>query len=343
MTKKRLFIFFIFASITSVVFSTQMAPLPEILRPAKIEVGDEYIYIIEDTTIYIYSLSDFKLKKKFGKQGEGPGEFPMGRHFNINMVNIFPQKDKVIINSSNKIMFFSKKGDFLSEKKITGFGSRITPFDDKYVGTSFSGFRGKNPSLTVNIYDSDLNKIKEVHRSPVNFGGMMGNSNAKINEFASVFGYATGNNKIYLFDTQDFIIRILDSEGNQKTPIKIKYEPVQITTKLRAKIMDFYKNVRYKRSWDRFRTRLELPDKFPAIQTIQVKDGKIYAQTYKSEKGKCEFYIFDKTNKLEKIVMLPLKQANVREYYPFCIKSSKIFQIAEDENEEAWVLHINNI
>lgn len=343
MIKKKLCLLFIFVLIASMAYSTKIVQLPEILKPAKIEVGDEHIYIIEDATIYIYNLSNFKLKKKFGKQGEGPGEFPIGRHFNINMINIFPQKDKIIINSRNKIMFFSKDGSFLSEKKIIGFGSRITPFDDKYIGTNFSGFRGKNPSLTINIYSKDLKKIKEVHSFPVNFGGMMGNSNAKINEFASVFGYATGNKKIYLFDTQDFIIRTLDSEGNQKKPIKIKYKPVKMTSKLRAKIMDYYKNVRYKRNWDRFKTRLELPNKFPAIQSIQVKDGKIYVQTYKSENGKCEFYIFNKANKLEKIVMLPLAQTNVREYFPFCIKSSKIYQIVEDENEEEWVLHINNI
>jgi hypothetical protein len=74
-----------------------------------------------------------------------------------------------------------------------------------------------------------------------------------------------------------------------------------------------------------------------------VRDGKIYVQTYKFQDGKSEFYIFSPSHELEKKVMLPLIKANVREYYPFCIKNSKLYQIAEDEEFENWFLIINNI
>ncbi|MCK4942040.1 MAG: hypothetical protein KAS65_00615 [Candidatus Aminicenantes bacterium] len=341
--KKIILILFVFR-FSSLIFSTQPILLPELLRPAKIEVGDDQIYIIEDATIYVYSLETLMLKTKFGKKGEGPGEFPIGRHFNINMINIIPQKDKVIVNSRNKIIFFNKDGRFLSEKKtVQGFGSRILPFGNNYIGSQFTGFRQSEPAMAINIYDKDLNKLKEIFKVPVNFGGMMGRSNRKINEFSSVFGYDTGNSRIYLFYSQDFLIDVLNSNGDNETSIKVDYRPVHISSDLKAKIMDYYENVRYRNNWERVKNRIELPDRFPAIQSIKVRDGKIYVQTYKSKNGKCEFYIFNKAHKLEERVMAPLKKVNVREYFPYCIKNSKIYQVVEDEEGEDWHLLINDI
>ena len=107
--------------------------------------------------------------------------------------------------------------------------------------------------------------------------------------------------------------------------------------------MNYYENVRYRNNWERVKNRIEIPDRFPAIQSIKVRDGKIYVQTYKYKNGKCEFYIFNRAHKLEKKVMVPLIQANVREYFPYCIKNSKIYQVVEDEEEEDWHLLINDI
>lgn len=343
--KKALLLLFIL-TFSSMVFSQKTVPFPEILNPSSLVVGDEYIYVVENTTIYIYSLNNFKLIKRFGKKGEGPGEFPIGRHFRINMINITPMNDKIAINSMNKMMFFSKDGQFLSEKKvITGFGSGILPFGNRYVGMIFSGFRGEEPSQAICLYNVDLKKVKEIYKRRLNMGGMgmMGNRSAKINEFASAFGYTVGNGKIYLFDSQDFIIRVFNSNGGKDAPIKVDYQPVKISSERKVKIMEYYKNVRFRNFWDSVKNRIEFPDRFPAIQSLHVKDGKIYVQTYKKEVGKSEFFIFTPSHSLGKISMLPLKEANAIEYQPYCIKSSKLYQLIENEEEEEWILYINDI
>lgn len=43
-------------------------------RPSAIEADQYRLFIVEDTSILIYSLEDFKLLKKFGRKGQGPGE-----------------------------------------------------------------------------------------------------------------------------------------------------------------------------------------------------------------------------------------------------------------------------
>lgn len=65
-----------FLLLTSLIFPGKVAVLPEVKRPAfDIIVDNNELFLVECATIYIYSLTDFKLKKKFGRRGEGPGEF----------------------------------------------------------------------------------------------------------------------------------------------------------------------------------------------------------------------------------------------------------------------------
>ena len=68
---------------------------------------------------------------------------------------------------------------------------------------------------------------------------------------------------------------------------------------------------------------------------------KLYVQTYKKVEGKVEFYCFDSTQKLDKIHNLPLAKVNIREFYPYCIHCSTLYQIVEDEDTEQWFLVVH--
>ncbi len=328
------------------VFSQKKVLLPDLLNPAKVVVGDKDLFIIQDTTIFVYGLKDYRLKAKFGQKGEGPGEFPVGRHFNINLINLTPLPGKIAISSRNKVMVFSDKGKFLQEKKIiSGFGSQIIPLGDYFVAQTFSGFRGGEPARSINLYNAELKKIRELYKQSVDFAGMgMGmNSSRKINEFSTTFGLAVGNNKIYLFNSEKFLIQIINLDSSKDSPIEVNYSHIKITSRIKEKIWDYYKTVRYRRNWEQFKSRIEIPSYFPALQMIQAADGKLYVQTFKNLKGESEFYIYNSDHTLDKVLMLPLAQSNAREYFPFYIKNGKLYQIVEDEDQEAWILQIHDI
>ena len=340
MTKRLTFIFFVFMC-ASVIFSEKTVLLPDILKPSSIVVGKTQMYVVENATIYIYGLENFKLKKKFGKRGEGPGEFSMGRRSGRNTISITPRDDKIFISNRSKVLFFSTDGGFLSEKKLTeGFRSTIKPFGSGYVALTFSGFRSSKPTQTINLQDSNFNNIRILYNRNAGFFRRIRNRSLKINNFESVFGFAVGKDRIYVMDSPDFNIKIINSKGDFLSPINIEYKKVKISLSFKSKIMDYYKNVRYKNFWDRVKSRIEIPDEFPAIQTIHAEDGRLYVQTYKRENGKTEFFIFNHSGKLDKKIMLPLNQSNAVEYFPHYIKHSKLFQLVEDEEDEEWILHI---
>lgn len=52
------------------VHAQKIVPLPGLGKPDSITIDDQRLYITDQGTIALYSLEDFKLKKKFGRQGE---------------------------------------------------------------------------------------------------------------------------------------------------------------------------------------------------------------------------------------------------------------------------------
>lgn len=140
------------------VFSEKVSVLPDIMKPHLIAVDNDQLYISEDTTVYIYSLKDYKLKCKFGKQGEGPEEF---NRYAI----VIPQQDSLVINSRGKVSYFSKDGKYIKEikNKAGVIGGGFIPLGKNFAGQGFA--REENKIYhTFNIYDSQLLKTKEIFR-----------------------------------------------------------------------------------------------------------------------------------------------------------------------------------
>ncbi|MFC2146666.1 hypothetical protein ACFLRT_04815 [Acidobacteriota bacterium] len=78
----------------------KVIPLANLSRPTAVEVSKDNAYIVDGIHVYIYSLTDFKLKKKFGRIGEGPQEFK-------SWILLYVKPDHIFINSPNKISYFN--------------------------------------------------------------------------------------------------------------------------------------------------------------------------------------------------------------------------------------------
>jgi uncharacterized protein YlbG (UPF0298 family) len=84
--------------------------LPEIINPDSITVDKDHIYITDFPSVYIYSLKDYRLIKKFGRVGEGPKEW-------LKYALLSLHDNYLVISDQNKMLFFSKTGDYIKEIK----------------------------------------------------------------------------------------------------------------------------------------------------------------------------------------------------------------------------------
>jgi hypothetical protein len=161
MVMKRWFIFFVVLVMVSMgLLGKKLATIPDVFRPFLLVMDDQQFYVTEGTTISIFTRKDFTLKKKFGKEGEGPQEFKLAQ--GMPGLILFPQTDSLVINSAGKISFYTKDGKFIKELKVAT-GSMVSifqPFGKKFVGLSTAMGENMSMNFTLNIYDAQLTKIK---------------------------------------------------------------------------------------------------------------------------------------------------------------------------------------
>ena len=113
----------------------EIVPLPGLGKPNSITLDENHIYIADWGYISIYALKDFHLEKKFGKRGEGPGEFFLNDMDNFGL-GIMVEPDYILVNSVSKISYFTKKGEFTREKRVKGISGQqcFKPFGKKLIG-----------------------------------------------------------------------------------------------------------------------------------------------------------------------------------------------------------------
>ena len=189
---------------TMVSYGEKLTSLPGLFKPHFIIMDNQQFYVCDGAVVSIYSQNDFSLKTKFGKEGEGPGEFKLNP--NKEELYLYPQTDYLLINSIGKVSFFTKDGKFIKELRtesvtISGHYKSIA---NKFVGIDMN--RGSDLSMlfTINLLDSQFKKTKEIYKETLMKRGSM--------FFPMVFPlFSVEDNKIIVPGGNEFSLNILDS------------------------------------------------------------------------------------------------------------------------------------
>lgn len=334
MRKYMLILLLIVLVLADFVFAEKIVGIEKILKPNIMVVDDTQLYLTEGASIYIYSLKDFKLKKKFGKAGQGPQEFLV---LPESPLIIHVETDDIIVNSAGKLSFFSKDGVFKKEMKTTAPGSGfIYPFKGGFVGRGVA-FEKNILYITVNLYDTQLKNIKEIYRmkSPVQSGG-------KVKMLNRNFVYYPYDNKIFVSGKDGCIIKALDHSGKNLFSIKQEIEKRKFN-KDDEKDWREVLRIRFGRQYELYKNSIEFPDYFPEIAGFTIVDNKIFVVTWNRREDKSEFFVFDLQGKLLKKLYLPLLLQDAVFGYPWAIKNGKLYQLIEDPDTEEWELHVLQI
>jgi hypothetical protein len=335
MTKKVRY-FMLLALLVNIVLTAKVIPMPDLVNAERLLVDDTRMYVSEGFSVYIYSLTDFQLKKKFGKKGEGPREFIVEPPVPL-IINL--REDNIIVTSRGKISIFSKDGNFINETRIPiAFVFFIKPLADRFTGFGITAGDDQKYYRTINIYDSKLVRVKEVSRTLHDFQAPGQGFNAFV-----PWAYATYDNKIFIPWKTEFCIDVFDSKGDFLYSVKQKYENIKIT---RHHEKDFEDSIKADPNTKEFYEQMKpfhYPKYFPAVLDIRVTDNKIYAITYKNENHKNECFIFELNGKFLKKTFLNLHKLDANSHYPFDIKNGKVYQLLENEDMEGWDLHITEV
>lgn len=320
--------------------------LPGLGKPDSITLYNDQLYITDQDHISIFSLKDARLLKTFGRTGEGPGEFKIIPIDKIGL-RIIVRDENILVNSVGRLSIFTRDGTFSEEKKIVGNPATqfFKPLGQKYVGFDRE-VRDNIDYYLVNFYDpTTLQKEKEIHR----IKSFLTTNSIDTMRLALVLKNDTRRGPIYqvygdklFIEGEDCRIFVYDQQGKKINSFSVQdYEKLEITEDFKKEIMAYLEK-RLPTAFINVKQKGKFPPYFP-LKFFQAADGKLYVQTFKSEKEKSEFYILDLDGKLSGKIMVPFRESELLRAYPFTISKGKIYQLIESDDSEEWELHINEI
>jgi len=330
------------------VFAT-LIELPEIINPDSITIDNDHIYITDFPSVYIYSLKDYRLIKKFGRRGEGPGEW-------LKYALLSRHENYLVISDQNKMLFFSTTGDYIKEikaKSIMYWGGRPTA----------NGYIGKNRTTendfqydTICLYDQSLRKTKEIYRNAFFWQDRKSSEKCDASEVGGI-QFQIYRDYILFRKNRDFTIDVLDKSGEKLYTIQRPYTRLIFPDSIKKQYHQYFQTVQpWKRLYPRMEKEIHFPSHLPAVQNFIAADNKIYVLTYETRENQSKFIILDLKGKKLNEVWLPLRQSDqwfqhsltqwVRRgcsHPTFTIKNNTFYHLVESEDGEQWGLQAAKI
>lgn len=332
---KKIMVFLTMLLLAISVNAKKIAELKEIMKPDQIEVGQDRLFVSEGTTIYIYSLKDFSLLKKFGKQGEGPREFktnPFGPPMVIAVID-----DRFWVSSDTKLSTWTLDGQFVEEIRVPPF-QVFFPARDKFLASGSSQAKNGKTYLNIGLYNRDLKMIKELYLSDMEVG-----PNFTWDFPMTAFSYQFYKDYVYLVAGREgFVFHVFNLDGQRINTIRKEYQPIAVPPSYKDEILAwFQQSPGFKQYYDFFKQRLTFRSHFPAIQWMLVNDDRIYALTFKQKDGLTECVILNLKGKELKRVFLPLTgiRGNTFDFPVFTIVNQIFYTLIENDDDEVWELH----
>ena len=283
----------------------QVIPMPEVIEPFTLVVYGGRIVIPESTHISIFSLKDFRLIKKFGSRGEGPGEFRYPPH-----ITAFP--DFLLANASGKLIYYSHEGDFIRETKLPFFYNSeawpMLPVGSNYIGLPMEMEKINPGTLRLRhvgrLYDSGFKPLKLLSEGipplvppppPPPRAGTPARMTPK-QDFEAIpdyVDYAVVGDRIFLADNRKGLyIAVYDRLGNLLREIKHDEKAIRVSDDYKEAAM---KRLRAQPNWESMNRQFNFRfrEDFPAFFSFKVANNKIYMTTYAKEGEKYEIVVMD--------------------------------------------------
>jgi hypothetical protein len=333
-------LFLFFFSISSFSAET-LGPLDGVLDPSVLKIGHGRIYVLEHQTVHMFSQKGLKRLGRFGGEGEGPGEIKKSLFYTNNF---YFRNNHIVLDSLDKILYFSKEGRFLNEKKKrVVLGIEAVPLGDRFVVKALDRTDGKTEYHTISIHDGDFKKIKEFFRqiSPIQL-----NSTDMVPDppYFCVYGDA-----IYIDDSAEgLVVRKYDPAGKFLGRFEKPSSAVAVTEQDKKKIMEDYQADPIVKSigFENLKARVDFrfAEHHPPIRSMHACGEGLLIQTPEKRGNLAKFLLLDENGGIGATIWIPDPPAQAERAVTngtgpalFTLAGGHFFYLTEDDEE--WTLH----
>ena len=289
--------------------------------------GNIYILDRKDKKVKIFD-SAGKFVKKFGEEGQGPGEMYLPVSLQVT------HNDEIVIGdaANQRLMFFSLEGEFQREMStaLKAQGLVLPLFDTQgnIIGQQVAVTEESQILREVRKYDSELNSLFTI--TSIDITAIV---QGKINPFELVFYYQLGkDNDIYCSNPNEYEIKVLNTDGKLVKRILKDYDSVKVTEKDKEEFFE-----RVPEITGAIKDRLEFPDVYPAYQNFTLdEERRLFVRTFEKGKEEGEFFFDVFSVEGRYIAKIPFK-GDLRVW-----KGKKLYAV--EENEDGFqILKVYNV
>jgi hypothetical protein len=316
--------------LANLLAAKKVATIDEIMKFPIVLVSGNRVFLKDKFTFHAYSLPDFKYIKKFGKEGSGPGEFKA-----YASSEIFP--DKLVVTSAGKVVLFSLDGNLIEEIRLKKLHREIYP-----VGKNFVASIPHKTAKSIAIYNRGFKPVKTIYEGGMgNFVYYDGSRKKRDMQVIKDFvDYRVYNGQIFIGDSsKGFFVTVYDSSGKKQYEIDKKYEKIKVSPEYKEFKM---KKIRQERRYNFWKTIFNyvFPEYLPAFRDFYVKGGIMYFITPLNLKND-KVVVTDLKGKTLKTCIVPhgFYDNRVISY----IDGDKLYYVVENDDEEAWELHVEDL
>lgn len=320
--------------------------LPYLNKPDNIVIKGNKLYVLEESSILVYSMSDLRFLNKFCQKGEGPKELTVNPYIANHFV---VDGDQVVITGTNKILYYTMAGDYIKERRKGPTVMRLVPIKDHFVAHIQTRNHRRQFFAVITLYDQNFDKITILHEEEVFITGI------KFSPIPDVPHFAVLGDEIYLEKSREgFRIDVFNFKGEFLRTITQNIPPKKLNEKDKQTILDamrgdpkMARQIVSVGGWKEYRKILNIhyPKTYPIITQMIPADGKIYIETSLKEKEHKVYFILDpQTDQFTKITMPTFKHpfldammglGNVL----YSISKGTFFYLTENEETDNWELH----
>jgi len=311
----------------------RIAVLDPVLQPRSLHVQGDRAYVTEKDAIHIVSMGSGEILGRFGKRGEGPGEFKR-----TPVLRVYP--DVLVVNTWGKILFYTPEGRYLREMKHR-FGRDVgaIPLGDGYVAqkTDFSE-KEQQAVQSFGIYDGSFKLIKTLFESPnpYEIDILPGDKKQPYPVIHDNISLEVAGERIYIADSRrGFHFEVYDRNGAPHDDIHVALTPRRVDESFRRKRIA---DLEAQPWWGQFKGKLEpvFPEFFPEIRFFTVRDDRIYVQTFVEEGDGVLFRVYDLARRRMSTVLLPRACDGDRSLYD--IHRGRYLFLRLDDDTDTWEL-----
>ena len=322
---------------TAPLFPTDNVVLTGIGRPVNLAIDDSQLYILENHKVHIYGLKDFKKISSFGKKGQGPGEFHTLPHVHITLDC---SSNELIVGSIRKISYFSKKGKLLRETRGNSQAMRLLYLGKQKTKPTFLGWSQKVYEKfnynTINLFDEQLNKIKELYRAKDPYQGP--GKGYKV--LTKAFNFTADPVLILIPGANRDSVDVLNRQFKKQFSITPDIPLRKVSGSFKKEMIHYLKtSPETKNAYPLIRP-IRFPTYFPKVSDFFIDSGKIYILTWNRSKKGNLFFVYNIKGEFLYRKVIPIRYETLIQSYPLTIKKGKLYQLVENETEGEWELLI---